>query len=256
MRPSSVVAWMMLVGLAAALAMIAVDSEPLSFTLSDALWMLIAGAGNAFGLLLTYSALRQGKVGLVAPIASTEGAVAAVIAVSTGESIRTASLSLLVTIVAGIVLAALAKEERPVPGERKSLSIELAALAALAFGVSLFATGRLGASLPVGWALLPPRAVGVVAITIPLALTGRLHLVRAAWPLVVAAGLAEVAGFASYVVGARHDISVTAVLASQFAAIASLAAYFLFKERLTRLQLLGVALIVLGVAALTVVQGT
>ena len=31
-------------------------------------------------------------------------------------------------------------------------------------------------------------------------------------------GLAEVAGFASYAVGARHGIAIAAVLASQFAA--------------------------------------
>ncbi len=140
------------------------------------------------------------------------------------------------------------------PGDRKSASVGLATLAALSFGIGLFATGRLGASLPVGWALLPPRLVGVVAVTIPLALTGRLRLTRPAVPLVVAAGLAEVLGFACYVAGARHGIAVAAVLGSQFAAIASVAAYVFFRERLTRLQLGGVGLIVLGVAALTAIK--
>ncbi len=254
--PASVLAWVMLTGLAANLAVVAVGPRPGPLSGSDLALMLTAGVGNVLGLFLAYSALRRGKVGLVAPILSTEGAIAAVLAVATGEALGVASALLLVVMASGVVLAAVAPEELPVPGERTSAPVGLATLAALSFGVSLFATGRLGASLPVGWTLLPPRVVGVVAVTIPLALTRRLRLTRPAVPLVVTAGLAEVLGFASYVAGARHGIAVAAVLASQFAAIASVAAYVLFRERLTRLQLGGVGLIVLGVAALTAIKAS
>jgi len=252
--PASVLAWVMLTGLAANLAVVAVGPRPGPLSGSDVALMVTAGVGNVLGLFLAYSALRRGKVGLVAPILSTEGAIAAVLAVATGDALGVASALLLVVMASGVVLAAVAPEELPVPGERTSAPVGLATLAALSFGVSLFATGRLGASLPVGWTLLPPRVVGVVAVTIPLALTRRLRLTRPAVPLVVTAGLAEVLGFASYVAGARHGIAVAAVLASQFAAIASVAAYVLFRERLTRLQLGGVGLIVLGVAALTAIK--
>jgi drug/metabolite transporter (DMT)-like permease len=252
--PASVLAWVMLTGLAVNLAVVAVGPRPGPLSGWDLALMLTAGVGNVLGLFLAYSALRRGKVGLVAPILSTEGAIAAVLAVATGEALGLASALLLVVMASGVVLAAVAPEELPVPGERKPAPVGLATLAALSFGVSLFATGRLGASLPLGWTLLPPRVVGVVAVTIPLALTRRLRLTRPAVPLVVTAGLAEVLGFASYVVGARHGIAVAAVLASQFAAIASVAAYVLFRERLTRLQLGGVGLIVLGVAALTAIK--
>ena len=252
--PASVLAWVMLTGLAANLAVVAVGPRPGPLSGSDVALMVTAGVGNVLGLFLAYSALRRGKVGLVAPILSTECAIAAVLAVATGDALGVASALLLVVMASGVVLAAVAPEELPVPGERTSAPVGLATLAALSFGVSLFATGRLGASLPVGWTLLPPRVVGVVAVTIPLALTRRLRLTRPAVPLVVTAGLAEVLGFASYVAGARHGIAVAAVLASQFAAIASVAAYVLFRERLTRLQLGGVGLIVLGVAALTAIK--
>ena len=67
-------------------------------------------------------------------------------------------------------------------------------------------------------------------------------------------GLCEVAGFALFVVGARHGIAVSAVLASQFAAISALGAYVLFRERLARVQLAGVAAVVAGVAVLTALQ--
>ncbi|MGZ4199263.1 MAG: EamA family transporter [Thermoleophilia bacterium] len=251
---ASVLAWVMLTGLVANLAVVAVGPAPGPLSGSDLAALLVAGVGNVVGLLLEYSALRRGKVGLVVPIISTEGAIAAVLAVSTGELLGIASALLLAVVAAGVVLAAVAPEQLPVPGERKSTAVGLASLAALSFGVSVFMTGRLGATLPIGWVLLPPRVVGVVAVTIPLALTRRLRLTRPVLPLVVTAGLAEVLGFASYVVGARHGIAITAVLASQFAAIASVAAYLLFRERLTRLQLGGVGLIICGVAALTAIK--
>jgi len=70
----------------------------------------------------------------------------------------------------------------------------------------------------------------------------------------VASGIAEVVGFASFAVGARDGLAVTAVLASQFAAIAAVAAFVLFQERLGRMQLVGVTTIVVGVAILTWLQ--
>src|SRR5665647_347900 len=163
--PASVLAWVMLVGLAANLAAIAVGPRPGPLGGSDLGWMFLAGASNVVGLLLVYSALRRGKVGLVAPIVSTEGSIAAVLALAAGEALGIASALLLAVIAVGVVLAALAPEELPVAGERKSLSVGLATAAALLFGVSLYATGRLGDSLPTAWALLPPRVVGLAAVS-------------------------------------------------------------------------------------------
>jgi drug/metabolite transporter (DMT)-like permease len=128
-----------------------------------------------------------------------------------------------------------------------------AAVAALCFGVSLYGTGRASATLPLIWAVFPARLLGVLGVALPLALTRRLRLTRRALPLVVTAGLCEVFGFASYALGSRHGIAVAAVLASRFAAVA---AYFLFRERLTRIQLTGIVAIALGVAILTAIQAT
>jgi drug/metabolite transporter (DMT)-like permease len=250
----STVAWVMLIGLAANIALIALGPPPGSLDVAGVVWLLVAGLGNAGGLLLMYSALRHGKVGIVTPICSTEGAIAAVLAVATGEALGVAAAALLTVVASGVVLAGIATDtERKESDESGSRAFWLATSAALLFGVSLFATGRLSTTLPLGWALLPPRLVGVVLLTIPLAATGRLRLARPAVPLVVVAGLAELLGFCSFAVGARDAIAVAAVLSTQFGAVASVAAYVLFRERLTRLQVGGVVLIVAGVAALTAV---
>jgi drug/metabolite transporter (DMT)-like permease len=250
----SVLAWVMLSGLVVNLVGVAVVGLPAHLSGATLGWMLTAGAGNLGGLALSYTALRNGKVGLVAPIASTEGAIAAVVAVLAGEPLGTVSALLLAAIVCGVALAAAAPEELPVEGERKALAVSLASAAAVAFGVSLFATGHISGSLTLPWVLLPPRLLGVAAVTIPLALTRRLRLTRRAVPLVLAGGMSEVLGFSSYTLGARHGIAVAAVLVSQFAAISSVAAYLLFRERLTRPQLTGVAIVIVGVAALSAVR--
>jgi drug/metabolite transporter (DMT)-like permease len=52
--------------------------------------------------------------------------------------------------------------------------------------------------------------------------------------------------------GAQHQVAVTSVLASQFAPIAAIMAYVLFRERLGRLQILGVVVLVIGVTALSI----
>jgi drug/metabolite transporter (DMT)-like permease len=66
--------------------------------------------------------------------------------------------------------------------------------------------------------------------------------------------LAEVAGFVCFAVGARHGIAVSAVLASQFAALAAIAAAFLFGERLGRAGVVGVVVIAAGVAAVSALR--
>jgi drug/metabolite transporter (DMT)-like permease len=60
-----------------------------------------------------------------------------------------------------------------------------------------------------------------------------------------------VLGFTCYSIGAQSGVAVTAVLASHFAPSAAIMAYLLFKEKLGRVQIAGVAVIVAGVVALT-----
>jgi drug/metabolite transporter (DMT)-like permease len=106
----------------------------------------------------------------------------------------------------------------------------------------------------VAWALLPSRLLGVAVVTLPLLLRSEMRMSREALPLVLVSGACEVAGFALFAWGARDGIAVSAVLSSQFAAIAAVAAYFLFRERLAPLQLAGVATIVVAVGVLSGVQ--
>lgn len=250
--PWSVLAWVMIVGLLVAGPVVAFGGVPQGLDRRAVEWLALSGCGNVGGLLVTYAALRTGKVGVVAPIVSTEGAIAAAISVAVGERLSATSYVLLGVIAAGVALAGIGRGD--VGGSSGVRPILLAVAGACSFGVSLYATGRAGAELPIFWAVLPARLVGVVAVALPLVATSRLRLTRSALPLVVAGGLGEVAGFASYAVGARHGLAVSAVLTSQFGGIAAVIAYFLLRERLRRVQVAGILLIVAGVAILSALQ--
>jgi drug/metabolite transporter (DMT)-like permease len=251
--PQRVLAWVMLTGFVVVVPLLAVTARPHGVGAREVGWLVVSGAGNVCGLLATYTALRIGKASIVSPITSTEGAIAALAAVVEGERLGAPTAVLLAIIVVGVIVASRG-EDLGAPGAHTTRASLFAGGAALCFGASLFATGRVSQSLPLAWALLPPRLLGVVAMTLPLLARRQLAIVRPAVPLVVLSGLCEVGGFASYAVGARHGIAVAAVLASQFAAFVVLGSYVVFRERLQAFQIAGVATVVVCVALLTGVR--
>jgi drug/metabolite transporter (DMT)-like permease len=275
-----VLAWVMVVGVIVGLPLAAISPAPATLEPSTLGLLGLAGVCYVVGLQLTYAALRIGKVSIVAPIVATEGAVAALIAIAFGDPLGLVAGIMLGLVASGVVLSTLepggsnvpagdfdlvadsidgpridpnlptATGERPIDARRAVL---LAAGAALVFGVGIVAAGRAAALVPVAWVALSARLVGVAVVVVPLLLQRRLRVTRVALPLVVIAGVAEVLGSMLSAWGSRESIAITAVMGSQFAAIAAVAAYFLFGERLGRLQVAGVILIVAGVTVLAAV---
>jgi drug/metabolite transporter (DMT)-like permease len=246
------------IGLAITIPILLTTGTAVTFNESDVLHLALSGLGNVGGLLLIYTALRRGKVALVGPIASTEGAIAATLAILAGDPLTASAAAVLAVIAVGIVLAAAERAvpnpDSPAPARRfwRSDAVGTAALAlggAILFGVSLYATSRI-ADLPVAWAILPARLAGFVGVTLPLLAMRRLHITRRAVPFVLWVGVAEVIGVATFTLGARESAAVTSVLASQFAGIAAIVAFLIFGERLSRIQVAGVVIIGFGVAAL------
>ena len=252
--PVAVLGWVLLIGSVISAPFALAQGVPAELGREQVVLIVVTAIGNTTGLLLVYSSLRFGKVGVVAPITSAQGAAAAVIAVAAGEQIATGAGVALGAIVVGVVLSSMSRTNEAGSDRREGLAIGLAIGAALFFGLGLFAMGRLSDDIPIAWIIFPSRTIAVVFVTLPLAVTGRLRMTREAAPLVVASGLLEVAGLVAFTIGARHGIAVAAVLGSQFAAIATIAAFVLFRERLARVQIVGVAVIAAGVAVLTALQ--
>jgi drug/metabolite transporter (DMT)-like permease len=250
------VAGAMLVGLVIVLP-ICLFATPLPTSTADLLLPTLAGAANAGGLLLAYTAYRIGTVGVVSTVASTEGAIAAVISVIAGQRLAPGSGPILALVVVGVVLAATGGgheiEEGVRIDRRRSLQAAgLAAISATMFGFALFWIGSASDDIPSAWILLPGRLFGCLAIGIPLLLAGRAKVGRRAGPYILVCGIVEVTGFTAFTIGAQESIAITSVLASMFAPIAAVAAFVLFGERLARRQVGGIVLVVSGIALLGV----
>ena len=247
----TVLAWVMLVGFVLLAPFVATSDVPEALGRSIG-WLALSGVANVVGLLAVYTALRRGTVGVVSAITPTEGAIAATISIAAGEPVGTATGILLAVIAAGVFLSAFAPGA---DGGGRTLDAAVYSFAAaICFGVGLYAAGRVSGDLPAVWTAVPARVVGVAAVTLPLALQGKMRITRRAIPLVVGAGSCEVVGFLAFVIGARHSVAVTAVIGSQLAALAAIGAFVLFRERLTRLQVGGLITIGVSVGFLTAIR--
>ncbi len=286
-----VLGWVMIVGTGVGLPFGLVVGVPADVSTQSIALLLLAGLCYAGGLYSAYSALTVGKVSIVAPIVATEGAVAAIIAVALGDALGASAAILLSIIVAGVVLssiepatpavmagdveifpdalegpapeidgapaaAAPAKVVAPPPAtaDRTREAIAWSIASAAIFGVGLVATGKAAVEVSPIWVAIVVRLIGLIIVTLPLLLQRRLVLTRAALPLILIAGIGEIIGSTLSAWGSSINIAITAVLGSQFAAIAAVFAFLLFGERLSRTQLLGVILIVAGVSALAAVS--
>lgn len=268
--------WVMLFGTLIAVPATIVAGGGANLT-PDALRLLaISGAGNVIGLLLAYTAFQGGKVAVIAPILSTEGAMGAVISVAFGEQIGIAAAVVLTVIAVGVILASSGTADTPAegvvepgstgagglpvdragPGHPGTRATLLAVGAAVSFGINLYASARIGATLPLVWSILPARIGGLIFVALPLLAMGRLRLTREALPFVLVVALTEVIGTAVFAFGSRDGVAVAAVTASQFGAIAAVVSVVAFGERLRRIQVAGVAAIAVGVAVLAALQAT
>jgi drug/metabolite transporter (DMT)-like permease len=252
MGPQQALAWVMLTGLVIAIvATPLIEGGPEDITPTGMAWALLAGLASVFGLSMMYRALRTGKVGVVAPIASTEGAIAAIVSVAfLGENLTVPVALALCVVAAGIVVVTF-------HGRLADLQLGpclYALAAATAFGVALISSAKAGDALGVFWTILIARIVGVLYTAVPLRLRNALP-----WPgrvvlICVFAGMAEITGFAAYIYATDDGVAVPAVLGSQFAAVAALGSFVAFGERMTRMQLAGAMVIMAGVAAVAALR--
>jgi drug/metabolite transporter (DMT)-like permease len=266
--PTLTLAWVMLFGLGA-LALLLPVAGSAHVSATAVVWLAIGGAGNVGGLLLMYRALRVGQMGVVMPVICTEGGLAALIAIIAGQSVSALAAAALAVTVAGVVLTATSRRldgsgdaepavdtggtaAVPLPsghGDRRASAWSVAAAATM--GVSLFATGKAGGLLPTVWAIMPPRVIGVLVLSAPLALRGRLHWTPGTGRPLFIAAMCEVGGFFAYATGARHNIAVAAVLSTLTGAIGACVGRAFFGERLARVQVVGIAIVFVGVATLS-----
>lgn len=247
----------MMLGLAAIAVPLALFASASELSIRVVALLAVAGLSNVAGLALQYQAFKRGKVGVVMAIASTEGMIATLVTIGGGASMSLDIFLVLLLITTGLVVTALAPDIEPTPTQTADgrRTVLLALPVPILGGMNLFAIGELGSHVSLLWAVLPGRLAGSALIGVPLIAKGKLTISRRVFPLLAAAAAAEIVGFAAYTWGSRSEIAISAVLASEYAAIAAAGAYVLFSERLGRRQLSGLILVAVGVATLSALSG-
>jgi drug/metabolite transporter (DMT)-like permease len=223
-----------------------------SGTATDWAWVALVGIGIALALPLTFVAFTIGRLGIVSAVIATDGAMAALFAVLSGEELGALAAAGLVLAVVGIVLSVLQPAPaRSVGPSRDRLAVLLALVAAVCFAATLVGASE-AESVDPPWVVATGRGIAVVLATIPILLVTRAKLPRAGAPFVAANGACDVAGFLVFTAVSRDGLAVPAVLASQYALVPIFYGVVAFRERLTPLQWAGVALTLVGIALIAI----
>ena len=242
-NPSSVVLAAYTVGfvLMVALAVIWQESFPAPV---DLLWGGLAGVAGVLGLLAFYSALSSGKMGITAPVSAVLTAALPVL-----FSVITTGLPTLLQLL-GFLLALLAITliSRPERTQGQPQGIWLAVLAGCAFGCFFILISRVQPTSTF-WPLAAARFTSVlVLLVVMLIRRQKLPPAKAVAPLVLLAGVLDAIGNAFFVLAAHSGrLDVAAILSSLYPAATVLLAALVLRERVTRVQGVGVLLALLAI---------
>jgi drug/metabolite transporter (DMT)-like permease len=216
-------------------------------------WGATAGAVGAVALGCFYTALSQGTMGVVAPIAATGVVVPVTVGIIRGDSPSVLQVVGIAVTIIGVVLAAgpeRAPEGHTISRERKPLL--LAGVAAVGFGTALVLVAE-GGEHSVVMTIATMRLVNPLVATLALTLFVRdvQHPRRSDLPMLLVIGATDAGANGMYALATTMSlISVTAVFASLYPAVTALLAWRFHHEHLRREQVAGVALILAGVACL------
>lgn len=212
-------------------------------------WGAAAGAAGALGLVSYYLALSTGTMGVVAPVTSLGVVVPVVFGLFRGETPGPlVALGIAIAIV-GIVLTS----GPEFSGGASAKPVLVAAAAGLFFGI-FFVFMDLGSEdgpLLTLWAMRVTVALAAIVVAAVVRSTGGLRGKDYLWVLLIAAGDLG-ANWTYGIASTKGYVSITSVLASLFPVVTVLLARVVLKERLRRIQVLGVVVTMVGVAFISV----
>ena len=244
-------------------------------------WSAAAGVSGVLGLGCFYLALSRGTMGLIAPLAGLIGAaLPALVAILAGEQVGPARLAGIVVALLAVVLISLpsgsqtARERRVARLDLRELPLVIGAGLGFA-GFFLLLDRAAAEGGQTWWPLFVVRLVGlavIVGVVVGLLARGRheplarragrllglprlralsLSLVGVA-PLFAIAGAGDMGGNAFFLLANEVDtLPVAAVLSSLYPIVTALLAAAFLRERLGGVQLVGIALAVVGVALIS-----
>ncbi len=218
-------------------------------TPADLGWGALSGLSGMVGVALLFRGFTQGRMGIVSPVSAVlSSALPVIFAALTKGLPREIQLAGFALGLVGIWL--LARPERIV-GRPKGLG--MAILAGVGFGGFFIGLGQVGKEA-VFWPLAAGRAASILAmLAFALVSRRRVKPQRSAVGFYFLTGVLDVSGNLFFLLATQLGrLDVTAVLGSFYPAVTAIAAWWAIKERLTRLQLLGIGAAVMAIVMITV----
>ena len=216
---------------------------------SDLVLGAIIGAIGAGAIGFLYRGLAIGRMSVVAPITAVIGAIVPVgFGIFKGERPSVAVIAGIVMALGAVALVSASSNE-DVSGqpEPRASGVLEACAAGLGFGLLYVVLSMTSRGV---WPLVAARCVSVALVGAAALCVRRFAMpARASLATMAVAGSLDMVGNVLYVVSLRYTlISVAAVLTSLYPASTVILARLVLKERLGRLQLIGVACAVAGIA--------
>ena len=236
------------VGLGMLILLALIGSEPFPTAL-DFLWGSVAGLAGAVGLVAFYQALSVGRMGIVAPIAAM---LSAAIPVLFGALIEGLPGPLqLIGFVLAFIAVGLISGLGVVKGRPKGLGLAL--LAGVGFGSFFILISRVS-HVSIFWPLAAARLSSLLFL-LAVILVRRQSILpeKSVWPVVFLAGALDVAGNVFFVLATHSGrLDVAAMLSSLYPAVTVLLAIIILKERVSRLQTIGIFVALVAIPLISV----
>ncbi len=213
--------------------------------------VIIALMNTMAGLCL-FRAMEIGTLAIVSPIASSYGAITLSLAllVSGERPAPLQMVGLLITI-GGVILASLQPQALKFAEKKNNRGVRLAIAAAIMFGVAFWGLKYITPVIGGAMTVWENRIIGPIFLLL-LARPLRQSLdfpPRSAWIFIFINGVIDTLAYLSFSIGLTSaDAGIVTVISSMFAAITVLLAWIFLKERLARIQWVGVLTILMGVA--------
>jgi drug/metabolite transporter (DMT)-like permease len=225
----------------------------------DLLWVvLVSGILNVFGLMQLYRAFSIGNMSLSAPIGSSYPIFTILIGfIILGQGIGLEKGIAIAIVIAGVMLTGITPDYQSVknspPRRKRNLSAVLSAItASVFFGaayVGIDAASPYFGSILTIWFV----RIGAVLFAFPLLLVMTRKLVLPTgdtWRYLVVMAVLDTSGFVALTLGyiyAGNSPAIVTTLSSLLGAVTTILATAIYKDRLTKIQIIGIVILFLGV---------
>ncbi len=228
----------------------------------DWAWATLAALLNIISSLSLYRAFEVGVLSIVSPIAASYGALTAILAVLSGETLSVTRAFGILAALLGVILASFSlagsKEKTTRSGNHPGWppGVVPALFAALCFGftfwiLGFFVTPHLGGVAPIWYIRL--LTLGLLAtFALPSRQSLKIPSGRVWW-FIAGVGVLDTTAFVSNALGLTTDqVAVVTVLASLFSAVTVVLAWLFLREKLQWSQWLGIGVIFVGIGLVSI----